>query len=146
MWNHMSSTGAHPTEALERVQRARAQVRSNSSPCATTSMFAFVPRKVAKSLRSSGVSSKSSKNDSKDPATSSAAAPVTLPLRSSESSSKGKGKETQATLVAEEDYAALVLLSLTEYALWADPDLRMSVESSEEGCACRPYTPISERR
>jgi hypothetical protein len=87
--------------------------------------FDFIPRKVARPRPSSSRPSNS--------------VPVVIPQISLNSSlkeeDKGKGKEVAS--LPSEDYAALIQLSLAEYALWFDSDLcRRITDASTEGCKC----------
>ncbi|KAJ7355840.1 hypothetical protein DFH08DRAFT_1076830 [Mycena albidolilacea] len=103
------------------------------------SAFAFVPRKVAKSLKpppDSGAAS-SSKADE-------AASAVT----------KGKTRELPPVEVShpepaakpqfsDEDLTLLLCLSLSKYRLWSDPDLRRNIEWSSRAWSNDGFFPLS---
>jgi hypothetical protein len=110
-------------------------------------MLNFVPRKVAKALRS--------QNNAVIPPSHSVSLTnhVVLephhrpPLDGTQSktaeevenksaSSKGKGKDTAGTLstTTSEDHVILFRLAMSEHALWSNPDIRRKLEHSAEGC------------
>ncbi|KAJ3556880.1 hypothetical protein NM688_g1782 [Phlebia brevispora] len=106
-----------------------------------TFMLPFIPRKVAKSLKSKATSSLNVHNItefSSNSASSSAVPPIQPATTGAVQNVKGKARDTQDVAPPYDDYAALLLLSLTAYALWANPDLRMTIETSDEG-----YIPLS---
>lgn len=136
---------------------AGAVTRSTAYP-----MLSFVPRKVAKALKSQkNVASTSealtSTEDSKK------TAGVVIPpahqalppdLTTSEERHglegegqqvwKGKGRELagDAGSLHDEDYVALLRLTVSEHALWSNPDLRRNLEHSDDGCEqCYILTP-----
>lgn len=52
---------------------------------------------------------------------------------------KGKGKAQEDTRwLSEEDYVSLVRLSVSDYALWSDTDLRKTIEFADDGCTSTP--------
>lgn len=100
--------------------------------------FAFVPRKVGNkkatsiSFASEGTS-KPNVQSSTPSQSHSAAAPLSL-LSADESSQ-----------AFADDLAILVILSLTEYALWADGDMRRRIEEQTEGGEqCKFHFPYGE--
>lgn len=99
-------------------------------------MLPFLPRKVAQSLRSSSTS----KNEIGIPSITSVTVDSSkqasaVPEDESKSQREGKGKAVQDKH-EEEDYAFLVSLSLSDYALWSDPDLARAISIGDEECKC----------
>ena len=107
-------------------------------------MLPFIPRKVARSLpkkaeqpvattstTSPGANSLSRQHPVQ-PADVEEPISDTLPSQDA-TTLKGKGKEKD-TAVSSEDCVTLLLLSVSDYALWSDSDLRWTMESAEEGC------------
>lgn len=94
-------------------------------------MFQFVPRKVAQKSAKLSNSSSSQNLASNDPAAS-AARPRT-PEKILDTKGKGKANQTQ---LKDEDIAATLWLSLSDYALWVNVDLRRAVANADEGCTC----------
>jgi hypothetical protein len=88
--------------------------------------FSFIPRRVARPGSTSA-------RPTRTPTTGRS----TLDPRQTDST-KGKGRESeprQASSTSHEDYAALVHLALSEYALWLDSDLlRRATDHNAEGC------------
>lgn len=95
--------------------------------------FAFVPRKVAKRSKSSNAA----------PAVRASISTVTTARDSDVDVPKDKGKMKEDTIavdlegnkgLSDADYATLVWLSLSDHALWSDPDLRRTLEwNSKQG-------------
>lgn len=81
--------------------------------------FNFIPRKVQKKVTGTLPQSV--------PSTSASVPPLVAP-------SSIKGKEKDKSPLSEEDYLTLVSLSLSDYALYSDSDLRFKVDTAEEGC------------
>jgi hypothetical protein len=118
--------------------------------CRHPTMLSFVPRKVAKSL------SKKEPSNSKPtlpvaPAPVASSSRVQAPSASESATSQGhanaggqhtpvsayKSKEKVADngkYLSEEDYAVLLRLAVSDYGLWADADLRRTLELTEDGC------------
>ncbi|KAI0340845.1 hypothetical protein BDW22DRAFT_1378284 [Trametopsis cervina] len=115
-------------------------------------MLPFVPRKVAKALKSKkDATSTSTAGDAHNASktqhesTSSQLKPSepgqslhpqlsSAPKEAGNPGWKGKGKEGgNVVALSEEDYTALLRLSMSEHALWADPDLRRNLEYSDDG-------------
>lgn len=117
-------------------------------------MLPFIPRKVAKSLQKKdpatfqpdGTKEKSS-GDLSRPATSSRSIePSTTDNSEQPSTSKGKNKALHDNRwLSEEEYADMLRLTVSDYALWFDADLRRTIESAEEGC-CRSLTTCNPRQ
>ena len=95
-------------------------------------MFQFVPRKVAH--KSSHISQPSVPSSTASART---AAPSSPQAGSSAHAPdiKGKGKSTEHT-VKDEDLAALISLSISDYNLWANVDLRRAIANAQDGCTC----------
>ncbi|KAI0737746.1 hypothetical protein C8Q80DRAFT_1222772 [Daedaleopsis nitida] len=88
-------------------------------------MFQFVPRKVAqKSAKPSTLPPPNS--SSNDTPSSTTRPPENLP------EAKHKGKANQISL-RDEDIAAALWLSISDYTLWANVDLRRAVANADEG-------------
>src|SRR2546425_290506 len=115
----------------------------------SSSPFAFIPRKVARHVRNQGSSDKEDCKVS-PPLVKDTSEWTSVP----ESRAKEKGK-AKATVVAEhskeynlgdkkphytdEDYAILVSMALSDYALWTDPELHRTshcgdLATGEEQC------------
>lgn len=100
-------------------------------------MFAFVPRKVAQHAKISssaaevqartGITSTNLISTNQDCVPDIAPEPYTA-------NAKGKVKEVEG-FVSQEDYAILVSLSLSDYAIWSNPELRRTIASCEDACA-----------
>ncbi|PSR92236.1 hypothetical protein PHLCEN_2v4766 [Hermanssonia centrifuga] len=91
-------------------------------------MFPFVPRKVTtKSLNAKATSAVT--QQTKATPHHLLAPDVQEPTRTR--TDKGKAKETSSG-PSDEDYAGLLSLSLSDYTLWSDPDLRRTIECTEE--------------
>ena len=125
-------------------------------------MLSFVPRKVAKALKSqknvastSGTSA-STEDSKKSPGIVVRPAHQALPPDSTTSEErhelkgegqqvwKGKGRELAgvAGSLHNEDYVVLLRLTVSEHALWSNPDLRRNLEHSDDGCEqCHILTP-----
>ncbi|KAI0072309.1 hypothetical protein K474DRAFT_1678742 [Panus rudis PR-1116 ss-1] len=102
-------------------------------------MIPFIPRKVAQKSGIAKLSAIATPNARLSTSTT-AQGSHTVDQGSASSaltttSSKGKKKEV---LLGEEDLVRLTRLSLSEYALWSDPDLRRKIDTAEEG-----YIPLS---
>ncbi|KAH9854863.1 hypothetical protein C2E23DRAFT_725373 [Lenzites betulinus] len=97
-------------------------------------MLPFVPRKVAQKAKTNIPTPKIV------PATSSGAARTPPVTQSSVSSAKGKSKHTEPS-IPDEDLATLLLLSLSDYALWLNTDLRRALATADDGCTCSPVLP-----
>ncbi|KZT29467.1 hypothetical protein NEOLEDRAFT_1175152 [Neolentinus lepideus HHB14362 ss-1] len=100
-----------------------------------SSSFPFIPRKVAKAGKVTTSASSSRTNTIPLAAVavvSNAGGPSRVEHAPATAKGKGKQKDTDRAS-AEEDYATLVCLSLSDYALWSNPELRMAVESHLEG-------------
>ena len=102
-----------------------------------TTMLPFVPRKVAKTLRSTSNTPQNSRSHASNTVASAPVRPVS-PATGTSSDLKGKTKEQPASTLPDTDFATLLTLGLTSYALWSNPDLRRKFETSEEGCMYRP--------
>ncbi|GBE80054.1 hypothetical protein BKA93DRAFT_730353 [Sparassis latifolia] len=93
-------------------------------------MFPFLPRKIAQSSKTVRAPAASNR-------------PTTIPQtpvtqeniqNASDSQAKGKGKEkVEDNSLSEDDYAILVMLSLSDHIIWADADLRRTITSGDEG-------------
>ncbi|KAI0092126.1 hypothetical protein BDY19DRAFT_884425 [Irpex rosettiformis] len=114
-------------------------------------MLPFVPRKVARTLRSQKIgastsSSSASAQESKKPIP--LVAPEARqdvpntnlgaqsdPKGEPQAQWKGKGRERSgfAGTLQGEHYVALLRLAVSEHALWSDPDLRRNLEHSDDG-------------
>ncbi|OCH89986.1 hypothetical protein OBBRIDRAFT_631030 [Obba rivulosa] len=96
-------------------------------------MFPFIPRKVSRPTKAS-ISQQQPHPAvaQKEPAEMQRVNELSVAA-----DTKGKGKATKSDL-AEEDYAILTILSLSEHALWADPELRRTMDFNAEG-----YIPLS---
>ncbi|KAJ7264871.1 hypothetical protein B0H12DRAFT_1180152 [Mycena haematopus] len=98
--------------------------------------FAFIPRKVAKTLKSPLSNAATTSNRTNEPVS-------TLP--------KGKGKDrelpVQETTIkpqySDEDFAILLCLSLSKYRLWSDPDLRRNIEWNSRARLNDGFFPVS---
>lgn len=105
-------------------------------------MLPFVPRKVAKSLKAKAtpaITAGPSRPQPPQPSSSNTQHASVVEQPSTSSSQKGKHKEVAATgnvWLNEKDYAVLLRLHASDYALWCDADLRRSVVQGDEGCAC----------
>ncbi|KAI0920790.1 hypothetical protein AcW1_005034 [Taiwanofungus camphoratus] len=103
-------------------------------------MFAFVPRKVAQHAKISssaaevqartGITSTNLISTNQDCVPDIAPEPYTA-------NAKGKVKEVEG-FVSQEDYVILVSLSLSDYAIWSNPELRRTIASCEDA-----YIPLS---
>ncbi|EKM59920.1 uncharacterized protein PHACADRAFT_206140 [Phanerochaete carnosa HHB-10118-sp] len=107
-------------------------------------MLPFVPRKVAKSLQKRDNTGVSSTAAAKEPprrlgeSSRSNEREVSPAPDHATHSSKGKGKAAQdSQWLSEEEYAAMLLLTMTDYALWSDAELRRTMEFAEES-----YVPL----
>ncbi|KIP10388.1 hypothetical protein PHLGIDRAFT_50327, partial [Phlebiopsis gigantea 11061_1 CR5-6] len=97
-------------------------------------MLPFIPRKVAKSLAQKNHATSSLGRAAGVPTTSTTPHVTELPPPSqNKSDSKGKEKAQEPTTLLEEDYAAMLSLSVSDYALWADPELRQNMDFAEDG-------------
>ncbi|KAI0758035.1 hypothetical protein C8Q74DRAFT_1452023 [Fomes fomentarius] len=94
-------------------------------------MFQFVPRKVAqKTSRPPHLSPSSSSIAPVAPTSGPSSAPAPTPDHVSNSNSKRKSINAAAK---DEDLAALLCLSLSDYTLWSNVDLRRAVALADEG-------------
>jgi hypothetical protein len=109
------------------------------------SPFAFVPRKVAKTVKTHASVSNATPTFVRDSSSSSTAGPAAhkLPGETSLTTTatanwKGKAKAEDASSkpLPSEDYAILLCLVLSDHALWSDPDLRRTIEQRAEKCTC----------
>ncbi|KAH9939959.1 hypothetical protein B0H21DRAFT_583441 [Amylocystis lapponica] len=91
-------------------------------------MFPFLPRKVSQAAKLAG---SSKPTNSTPPPQSTRAVSQSVPDPSS-SKGKDKGKAVAGGFL-EEDCTLLLLLSLSEHTVWADPDLRRTIATGEEG-------------
>jgi hypothetical protein len=104
--------------------------------------FAFLPRKVQKKTAASVTSSSLASASSLATSTSSQQVSTSAPRHDDSgvtaegsTSGKTKGKPSQVEKrLSDDDYASLALLTLSDYALWADADLREVVSLSDDGC------------
>lgn len=103
--------------------------------------FAFVPRKVEKTIRVQASSSNAGSSKSAAPTESvrdfTSSAALAQPVVTKDSW-KGKKKATtnDLTSLPGEHYAILICLALSDHSFWADRDLHRTVERQSEGCAC----------
>ncbi|KAF7364029.1 RRM-3 domain-containing protein [Mycena sanguinolenta] len=99
--------------------------------------FAFIPRKVAKTLKppphnQAPISSRTDET-----------------VSTVQDKGKGKGRElpVQETTIkpqySDEDFAILLFLSLSQYRLWSDPDLRRNIEWNSRGPSNDGFFPLS---
>ncbi|KAF7789463.1 hypothetical protein EIP86_000408 [Pleurotus ostreatoroseus] len=106
-------------------------------------MLPFVPRKVAQSLKSKARSNTQVQDVKGFSHQNTSVVPIdqpelpSPPVAGPSKGQKDKAKETQPT-PPYKDYAALLLLSLTSHALWANGTLRHAIETGDEG-----YVPLS---
>lgn len=88
--------------------------------------FAFIPRKVGKKAPATSIPASAGNSKGK-------AAAVNLPAATLASTVLAPRADEELA----EEFAILVVLSLTEYALWANADLRRRMEQTpedEHGC------------
>ena len=117
-----------------------------------SSPFAFIPRKIAKQVRrqddhgGSGTRDEVTASSHKD-------ALVEVSVTETQTShTKAKAKpavkdsagDHAGSSYNDEDYAVLISIALSDYALWCDPDLRRKRDSKEDGDElCESYLPSS---
>lgn len=107
--------------------------------------FAFIPRKVA-ATRASAASSGKVASATIAKTTVQPRADTHVSLKQSMQSSDGKNKQTSVkaksntgeSKLSEKDCAVLISLALSDHAIWADPDLRRTIEQNNENCRSRP--------
>ena len=108
-------------------------------------MLPFIPRKVAQSLRKPEAIASGPSADTAKPSLSSSFAtsrstllrPEDVSRQTPIASYKGKEKGSDAPKpLSEDDYAILLCLAVSDYSLWADADLRKTIEFTEDGCTC----------
>ena len=92
----------------------------------STSDFAFIPRKLAKSSRNAGGTIKSQKAFTRQ------AEIASVPAASSSSLTQDQNKN--AKYLEDSAYTTLFELALSEYALWSNHELMEVLEANEEGC------------
>jgi hypothetical protein len=90
-----------------------------------SSTFAFVPRAVSKDKKKPVLIPQSIP-------TSGSSAPTTHEpnLNANEGKTKASGGTDRKTKYSDEDYANLICIAISDYALWSDPDLRRTVDWS----------------
>lgn len=102
-------------------------------------MFQFVPRKVAqKTSRPPQPIASPSSIAPVAPTSGPSSAPA--PALHYVSNSNGKRKSIDVS-AKDEDLVALLCLSLSDYTLWSNVDLRRAVALADEGCTCIPFIP-----
>ncbi|KAI0690860.1 hypothetical protein BC835DRAFT_1362779 [Cytidiella melzeri] len=124
-------------------------------------MLPFLPRTVAKALstqKNAGSTSSSATPSSNHVLATVTQGPPTLsttvsqqpesgPARRDTTSRSWKGKATDVVkasgILSDEEYAALFCLAMSEHALWSDPDLRRTLEHSDEGFIPLTYVTTS---
>ncbi|CAL1700024.1 unnamed protein product [Somion occarium] len=97
-------------------------------------MIPFLPRSVTRKLPTASTRSTPGRHLTSGQATASKTQTVeAIEPHPSQSDNKGKHKDVCANPAYDEEYACLVYLSMSEYALWSNPDLRRRLEMSDEG-------------
>ncbi|KAF8345654.1 hypothetical protein F5887DRAFT_170522 [Amanita rubescens] len=111
-----------------------------------SSTFPFLPRKVAASSKKQNVQAQPLDPGRAEEADGSSSRDVSDAIQRE---GKGKGKATateqRTSKVTDDDYAHLVCLALSDYALWSDPQLRRALDPAQaEDESTASYIPLND--
>ena len=119
-----------------------------------SSPFAFLPRKIAKQVRRQDDHGGSGTRDQATASSQKSALVAVSVTETQTSDTKAKAKPTVKDTAGDhagssyndEDYALLVSMALSDYALWCDPDLRRKRDGNQDGdelCKSHSHTSLA---